>query len=174
MKNILSTLLLLLALSASAQMPRQPETAWISIADSLYALPSAVTQTEVKPGWKIADVAETKSKTKRYIWGAHAKQLADSEQPKLVLKVSNGTLHDIILIRLKEKKEYRLMPKVNPMECEPIFIDLTTFNIQLLSDERYLISPLQPLQKGEYIIIDTSAKAVNEMGDMRVHEFTVR
>lgn len=173
MKKLLYLFILCMPVLAFAQMPKQPDAVWISIADSLYALSPSVTQTEVKPGWKIADIAETKSKAKRYLWGAHARQMADSAQPLFVLKVTNGTLHDFIILRLKQKKQYRLFAKAEYMECEPTFIDLTTFNIKLLPDERYQISPLQPFKPGEYVIIDTTAKPVNEFGDRQVYGFTI-
>lgn len=156
-----------------AQMPRQPETAWIGIGDSLYALPAIQTQTEVKPGWQIADVAKTKDKTTRYVWGAHSRQLADSAQPRFVLRTQQSTLHDFVIIKLKQKKQYRLLPKAKLNECNPIFIDLHTFRIELLPDERYSIIPLRPMEPGEYLLIDTSAKTVNELGDRMAYEFTI-
>jgi len=145
----------------------------MSINSKLYELNSVPTQTEVKPGWKIADIAETKAKTLRYVWGPRSRQLAESKQPTLVLKTQEGTLHDFIFIKLKQKKQYRQFPKAKLSDCNPIYIDLTTFRIELLPDERYQITPLQPFEPGEYVIIDTSAKLLNDFGDMTVYGFTI-
>lgn len=170
-------LLFLLLLSSSilkAQMPSRADRVWMAVADSLYVIHPAQTQTEVKAGWKIADVAETKSKSTRYVWGGLSRQLSPSTQPQFVINTQGCMLHDFIIVKLKAKKQYRLFPKANPLYCQPLFIDLTTFRIELLSDDRYRVTPLQPLQPGEYVIINTAVKAVNEQGDFMVYGFTVK
>lgn len=173
MTRLFTILLLLLPLKLSAQMPAQPDVVWMGIGDSLYAISPSPTQTEVKPGWKIADVAETKSKSIRYVWGAHARQLAEGNLPRLVLKPVQGTLHDFVILKLKQKKQYRKFAKPKIEDCNPIYIDLHSFRIELLPDGRYSITPHQPMQPGEYVIINTAEKPLNELGDRNVYGFAI-
>lgn len=174
MKRLLYTILLICPLSLCAQMPKTEPVACITIGDSLYELPVERTMTEVRPGWKIADVAQTKDKATRYVWGPRSRQISDSRTPRLVIRTrTDGTLHDFVFVRLKEKKQYRKLPKSQIVDCKPIYIDLLTFRIELLPDERYAITPLRPLEPGEYILIDRGAKDASEYGDKTVYSFTV-
>ncbi len=174
MKILPTIAFLLLPWNLFAQMPRTPDSVWMSIGDSLYPISPAQTQTETRPGWKIADVAETRSKSVRYVWGGRSTQLAESPSPRIVLKVQDGTLHDHLILQLKSKKQYRRFPKPDPSDCDPIYIDLNSFRIELLPDERYAITPLRPLPPGEYVIVNTAAKPLNDQGDMTVYGFTVQ
>ena len=174
MKRLLYTILLMCPLSLCAQMPKTEPVACITIGDSLYALPVEQTQTEVRPGWKIADVAETRAKMTRYVWGPRSRQIADGRTPRLVVRTrQDGTINDFVLIRLKEKKQYRQLPKPQIVDCKPTYIDLFTFRIEVLPDERYAVTPLRPLQPGEYILVDRGGKDASEFGDKVVYSFTV-
>lgn len=173
MKKIVLFLLSLCVCQAWSQMPKKRDLAWITVGDSLYVLPVAQTQTEVKPGWKIADVAETKSKMVRYVWGATSRQLSPSQLPRLVLDVQRGTLHDVLIVRLDAKKSYRKFPKADIRDCQPLYIDLTSCKIELLPDERYAVTPLRPLKPGEYIVVNTAEDTLGDYGDREVWGFTV-
>ena len=172
--KIIFILCLLIPVQLSGQVKGDSDKVWIDINDSLYAISPVQTQTQIKPGWKIADVAQTKSKKVRYIWGKNSRQMADTNRPTFVVKVTDGTLHDFVFVKLKEKKEYRQFKKSQIADCSPLYIDLHTFRIELRKDDRYAITPEQPLAKGEYVIIDTSAKPVNEYGDIICYGFTVQ
>ncbi len=173
MKKIITTLFLCLIICSASHAQKLNTVAWMSINNQLYELNGVSTQTEIKPGWKIADIAETKAKSQRYVWGPRSRQLAESNRPTFVLKTQGGTLHDYLIVKMKQKKQYRKFPKIKLEDCNPLYIDLTTFRIELLPDERYKITPLQPLSPGEYVIVDTSAKPSNEYGDITVYGFTV-
>ena len=131
------------------------------------------TQTEIKPGWKIVDI-QLKSKMLRYLWGAKAKQYADTPRPKFVVDTDTLLLSDMALIRLKTKKEYRAIPKPQVHDNKRIMVDLSTFAIEAYQDESFLIQPLQDLQPGEYIFTWSTRATVGELEDWIVWPFNVQ
>ena len=79
---------------------------------------------ETKPGWKIVDI-KLKDKTCHYLWGRQSGQLADSPQPTFDIYLSGKqTLVNYRIVRLKQKKQYRMLPKPRLadneyLECSP-------------------------------------------------------
>ena len=130
------------------------------------------TQTEVKPGWKIVDIQLT-SKFKRYLWGTKAKQLAENSSPKFIVDTDSLLLSDLVLIKLKGKKEYRSIPKLQVHQNKCIHVDLNTFHIEPYGNDLFLIQPIQPLQPGEYIFTWKSLSPVGKMEDWLVWPFSV-
>ena len=131
------------------------------------------TQTEVKPGWKIVDI-QLKDKYQRYLWGTKAKQLADSNRPQFVVDTDTLLLNDMLLIKLKTKKEYRRIPKPQIQDNKYIRVDLSTFSIDAVGEESFLIRPIQELEPGEYIFTWPTRETVGELQDWMVWPFSVQ
>lgn len=166
-------LLCFLTLCTFAQLPAKSSVVSIIIADSLCEIQPVTTQTEFKPGWKIADL-KTKGKYTRYIWGRHSRQFADDRQPVFVIKPDLGkTLNDYAVIRLTEKKEYRRLPSTSLFECGFERIDLDNAVIKLLADESYEVRFKRPMEPGEYILVDMKGEPKSEFGDVEVYPFTI-
>ena len=172
MKRFYFTFLLALCLKVQAQLPATPPEVCIYTGDSAYAISYSLTQTEVRPGWKIVDI-ETKSKKARYLWGKRAKQVTFDRKPRFIIDIQDHELTDFVILKLKEKNTYRKFQKPELVDCPYTRVDLFSFSIKLLEDERYEISPLQNLEPGEYIIARLNAKQENEYGDFKVYPFTV-
>ncbi len=164
---------LLLSFVCHAQMAKISDRVWITVGDSLYPIAPSPTQCEVKPGWNIADVFKTSDKAIRYLWGKTSHQVCDNARPRLVVQLQHGTLHDIVLVRLQSRKQYRRFPKADIRYCDPIYVDLTTCRIELLKENLYAVTPERPLRPGEYILTDLSDKPMNDYGDRYVYAFTI-
>ena len=156
----------------------QPQILWsqtevsILVADSACAIAPVTTQSEHKPGWKIADF-QTKGKSSRYIWGKHSRQFADDRQPAFILRTGKGKVNDYALIRLKEKKQMRQFPSHNLYECGHLPLDLDLMDITAVEEGIYRVRFRQPLQPGEYVILNMKSAPVNDMGDVKVYPFTI-
>jgi hypothetical protein len=131
------------------------------------------TQTEVKPGWKILDI-QLKSKFKRYLWGTKAKQLAENSLPKFIVDTDSLLLSDLVLIKLKGKKEYRSIPKPEVYQNKCIHVDFSTFYIETYGSDLFLIQPIQPLAPGEYIFTWKTLSPVGKTEDWLVWPFSVQ
>lgn len=131
------------------------------------------TQTEIKPGWRIVDI-QLKSTLLRYLWGARAKQLAESSMPQFIVDTDTLLLSDMVLLKLKAKKEYRKIhkPQIHDNEC--IHVDLSTFRIEAYGEKSFLIQPLQALEPGEYIFTWKTIEPVGELADWIVWPFSVK
>lgn len=173
MKRLYLIVIFMLSLAAHAQRPTQPSAVNILVGDSLYELPPVASQSEIKPGWKIVDI-KLKDKTIRYLWGKHAKQLTDNKTPTFVIDVRKDVLHDFAIVKLDERKQYRKFPHADVKECRPQRIDLDWMKIELLKDERYRITPISPMEPGEYVIVNLQGKAINEYGDVEVYPFWIK
>ena len=138
-----------------------------------FAIEAQQTQTEVKPGWKIVDI-QLKDKYQRYLWGTKAKQLADSNRPQFVVDTDTLLLNDMLLIKLKTKKEYRRIPKPQIHDNTYIRVDLSTFSIDAVGEESFLIRPIQELEPGEYIFTWPTCDTVGELHDWMVWPFSVQ
>ena len=132
------------------------------------------TQTEVKPGWKIVDI-QLKSTLKRYLWGNTAKVYTDQQQPKFIVNtIDSITLSEMVLIKLKTKREYRSIPKPNIYDNNCIYVDFNTFHIEPYKDESFLIQPSRALEPGEYIFTWISLPPIGEYRDWMVWPFSVK
>lgn len=138
-----------------------------------YAIEAQQTQTEVKPGWKIADI-QLKSRVHRYLWGTRAKQLVDGNRPQFIVNTDSLLLSDMVLIKLKTKKSYRRIPKAVLLDNDCIFVDLNTFSIQAHGEESFIIQPLRPLDAGEYFFTWLTDEPIGDFGDWRVWPFSIR
>lgn len=131
------------------------------------------TQTELKPGWKIVDI-QLKSKMHRYLWGKTAKQYADTANPQFIVDTDTLLLSDMVLIKLKTKKEYRRIPKAQIKENKRIYVDLSTFRIEAYGKESFLICPIQKLDPGEYIFTWSTLEPIGDLGDWMVWPFCIK
>lgn len=166
MNKILSLVLLLPTLSVLAQKVE------ISVGGNWAEIPVQQTQSELKPGWKIVDY-QMKGKLTHYLSGGHALQLAEGRRP--VFRVTPGgkeVLADYAIIRLKATKYYRKMFRPLLIECNYTRLDLNSFEIRA-EEEAFVCQPRQPLQAGEYILVDMQQQPVGELQDLLVYPFCV-
>ena len=166
MKKILYFIALLSALTVQAQQVE------IAIGEGWAVIPAQQTQSELKPGWKIVDY-QMKSRLTHYLFGGHATQLADGNQP--ALRVTPGekeVLVDYVLIRLKHYKSYRKLPKAKLMENVYMRLEPKDFNVRA-EDDAFVCQPHQPLTPGEYILVCLTQKPIGELGDFLVFPFSV-
>ncbi|MBQ2073432.1 MAG: hypothetical protein IKM92_04965 [Bacteroidaceae bacterium] len=156
-------------------------TATISHAQTIYLdaepapvqIESQLTQSELKPGWKIVDI-QLKSKINRYLWGAKSRQYCDTPRPSFIVNTDSLLLSDLVLIRLKARREYRSIPKPNVHDNKCIFVDLNNFRIEASGEEAFRITPITDLQPGEYIFTWMTARPIGELGDWTVFPFSVK
>lgn len=149
----------------------QPEV-YILVGDSMCAIAPVSTQSEFKPGWKIVDI-QTRGKFARYLWGKHSRQFADDQQPTFIIHTGKYKLTDFVIIKLKEKKDFRQFPSHNLYECRNQPIDLDIMDIKPISDDAYRVRFHAPQQAGEYVIVNMKGVPVNDMGDMKVYPYTI-
>lgn len=138
-----------------------------------YPIATQQTQTEVKPGWKIVDI-QLKSTLRRYLWGAHAKDLADNTRPQFIVDTDTLLLSDMVLIKLKTRKEYRRIPEAELHNNKCLYVDFNNFSIEAYGEEAFLIQPLKALESGEYIFAWTSKERAGELEDWFVWPFSVK
>lgn len=129
------------------------------------------TQTEVKAGWKIVDIT-LKSKVKRYLWGSMAKHLTLNEQPCFMVTCDTLLLSDLVLMRLKQKREYRSIPKAEPRENSYTRVELPNFSIEPMGTDTFLVKPVSPLPQGEYLFMWLTAPRVGKLEDWYVWPFS--
>lgn len=140
--------------------------------EQVYPIQSQQTQTEVKPGWKIVDL-QLKSKWAKYLWGTKSKQLIDTPSPQFIIDTDSLVLSDLVLIKLKTKKEYRSIPKPLLQDNKCIHVDLSTFSISAYRKDDFLIQPITPLEPGEYIFTFTTLSPVGDFSDWIVWPFSI-
>ncbi len=171
-KRLFIFLFSIFSLSVFSQRNVPATSVSMFVEDSFYGIDPVCTQSEYKPGWKIVDI-QTNGKLSRYLWGRHSRQLSDDRTPRLLIETGNYKLNDFVLIKLKEKKEYRKFASHNLFECDGRHIDLDLVAIKLLDDGRYEVRPHVPLTPGEYVIVNLKAEATNDFGDVYVYPFTI-
>lgn len=171
-RRLIAFILLAWSTTVAAQRPQTLSPVGVFIGDSIYRIAPQTTQTEVKAGWKIVDY-QTKSKTTRYLWGAHSKQLIDTQQPCFFINPGSSQLIDFAIIKLSTKRDHRRLPKAQLKECTYRTFDLYNVSTELLSDDNYKVTPKEPLAPGEYIILQMTQTPVNDMGDITVYPFTI-
>ena len=127
---------------------------------------------ETKPGWKIVDI-KLKDKTSHYLWGRQSGQLADSPQPTFDIYLSDKqTLVNYRIVRLKQKKQYRMLPKPRLADNEYLECSPANFLIKPIGQTGFRCTPLQPLKPGEYILLD-AGQDTSDMQKVEVYAFTV-
>lgn len=173
MKHTKALQTLTAALMALSANQAKAQTVSIVSDGKAFAIEAQQTQTEVKPGWKIVDI-QLKDKYQRYLWGTKARQLADSNRPQFVVDTDTLLLNDMLLIKLKTKKEYRRIPKPQLQDNKYIRVDLSTFSIDAVGEDDFLIRPIHDLEPGEYIFTWSTHTTVGDLQDWIVWPFSVQ
>ena len=166
MKKIISVLACLIPLMALAQKVE------IAIGEGWAEIPAQQTQSELKPGWKIVDY-QMKSKLTHYLSGGHASQLAEGNRPIFrVTPSEKEVLIDYALIRLKAMKYYRKLFKPLLVDNNYTRLEPNHFDIKAESDS-FICQPQQPLQSGEYILVNLTQSPIGELQDLLVYPFCI-
>lgn len=168
---VLNLFLTIVALPLFSQMKQSEPTVFIFVEDSMYAMREVTTQTEIKKGIDIQGITVGR-KLRRYIYGADAKQVTDV-QPKFAIYPINQNLNGYVLVRLKERRDYRLLPVPQLVDYDYIRIDLRNFKIENLPNMGFAVTPLSPLFPGEYILVDITQEPCNQYGDFKAYDFKV-
>lgn len=167
----LALLFLQLAIGLFAQMDPPKPTVFLDVDGKPYPMKTVTSQTEQKKGWDIQGKS-VGGKKLRYFWREHAHQLADT-QPRFAIYPQKENLNDYALIRLKSKRQYRRLPDAQLTECPYIRVDLNNFRIESLPEMGFAATPLKPLEPGEYILVNLVQQPVNDMGDIKVYDFSI-
>lgn len=154
-----------------AQRPEEKPKVFIMVNNTPAAMTKLTTQTEVKRGWEIQGITVGK-KNIRYIWGQHAKQLAEVK-PTFAIYPTTENLNDYAVIRMKNRPDHRAMPSAELKDCNYKRVELAHFKIENLPNMGFAVTPLEPLFYGEYILVNLAQKPVNEQGDIEVYDFRV-
>ena len=166
MKKILCLMAVFGTLIARAQRVE------IAVEGSWAEIPAQQTQSELRPGWKIVDY-QMKSRLVHYLSGGHASQLADGNRPVFrVTPSEKDVLVDYALIRLKEFKYYRKLPKVKLADNEYMRLEPNGFEVRAEGDA-FVCQPHQPLAPGDYILVNLTQQPVGDLGDLLVYPFCV-
>lgn len=166
MKKIICLFALFCALNA------YPQRVEIAVSGNWAEIPALQTQSELKPGWKIVDY-QMKSRLTHYLDGGHASQLAEGNRPTFrVAPAEKEVLVDYVLIRLKAFKYYRKLPKAKLMDNVYTRLEPNAFDVKA-DGEAFVCQPLQPLQPGEYILVNLSQKPIGDLQDLLVYPFCV-
>lgn len=146
----------------------------IDVDGTMVEIQSQQTQTEIKPGWKIVDI-QLKSKLVRYLWGKQARVFSDEKRPAfLVTPAEEGVLSDLVFIKLKQKNEYRRIPKSIILENNVVPVDLSNFDIKVQGDSTFMIRPRQDMEPGEYVMTWLNAPLIGEYEDWTVWAFCIK
>ncbi|MCD8301700.1 MAG: hypothetical protein LUC44_01625 [Prevotellaceae bacterium] len=174
MKRQIASLMAVLCLSigAFAQKDPEPVEVQVYVGDSLYAIVRASTQTEAKTGWNVVSFS-VGGKTTKYLWGRQSFQLLDERRPRFVVNPVGGTLSDYAIIRLKQKKTYRLLPEPLLRDNKYMSIDLVNFFVELTEDDKFIVRPQQELESGEYILLNINQEPHGDLGDYYGYPFTI-
>ncbi len=145
----------------------------VMVGPGFIEIPAELTQTEIRPGWKIVDI-QLRSHTTRYLQGRTARQFSDDQMPVLrIMPGKNEMLVDYALIRLKQRQSYRQLPKPDLRQNEYVRIEPKSFSISIVNDSTFECKPLTALQPGAYILTNVAQKPSGEMGDYSVFPLQV-
>lgn len=178
MKKIVKKLLLmgaLVSLTTSwchAQMKAEKPHVFICVEDSAYAMNPRTTQTENKRGWDIQGIT-LGVKTVKYLMGDHAAQITTATPSFIIYPQEEEFLNNYVLIRLKEKRGYRHLPKPTIPECDYKRIELPQFTIENLPKLGFKVTPKAPLFSGEWILVNMAQEPVGKTKDYVVFDFSV-
>lgn len=170
-KVLLLCTFVFLSILTYAQMDQPKPTVFIYVNQSPYPMHASTSQTEQKKGWDIQGF-QVGGKTLRYFSEPHSKQLTD-RKPKFAIYPQTQHLNDYVLIRLREKRNHRLMPAPEFKDCDYTRIELNRFKIENLPNMGFAVTPLKELFPGEYILVDITQKKTNAYGDFKAYDFTV-
>lgn len=145
----------------------------LSVAGNWVEIQAQQTQSELKPGWTIADI-KLKDKLTRYLNGSQSTQTTDDGSPSLLIEPGDReVLVDYAIIRLSRKKFYRKLPKAVLSENAYIRFSPEHFHIHPEGDMGFVCIPRMPLPKGQYIIVHLSQHPIGELQDYLVFPFQV-
>jgi len=145
----------------------------LKVTDSYAEIRAEQTQTELKPGWTVFDI-KLKDKFIHYLDGAHATQLTDDGSPEFrITPAGNEVLADYAVIRLQGRKYYRRMAKSNVRENEYKRIEPEHFFIKSDGKDGFICRPLEPLLRGDYILLNIAQKPIGDLEDLRVYPFRI-
>lgn len=168
MKRNLALILLMFAATSYAQKVS------IKVSEQYVSIPAEQTQTEVKPGWTIADI-KLKDKLTRYLAGGQAKQLSDDSKPHFVIEPGKKeTLVEYALVKLQKRKQYRKFPMANLRDNKYLRIEPSHFEIKTNGDIEFAVSPKADLEPGEYVIMNIQQSPIGELQDYIVFPFQVK
>lgn len=175
MKRLLLTLCALCTLFSSfAQMKEKKSPVAIFVGDSAWNMVAVSTMSEVTNGWSVQGVEVKKAKITRYLNKTQALQQTSETQPKFVFTIEEGTLNDYALIELSVKKNYRKFSSSELARCRYTRISPEEFCITPVEDNKFVVQPLKPLKKGEYVWVNLKQPPVNTYGDVMVFDFSVQ
>lgn len=170
-RSIFTYLCIFLSIPLFSQMPEPKQTVFIFVEDSMFAMRTIDSQTEIKKGWDIQGI-NVGRKIKRYFYGENAKQVTD-QKPTFAIYPTKQNLNDYVLVRLNERRGYRYLPKSEIRDCDYIRIELGHFSIENLPEMGFAVTPLKPLFPGEYILVDITQEPTNKYGDFKAYDFSV-
>ena len=101
-------------------------------------------------------------------------QLTDDQMPTFRLTPGQGeTLVDYALIRLRSKRQWRVLP--NPMLRLNSYLRIEPkhFYIKPAGDSAFEFHPLAALDRGAYILVNLAQQPVGELQDYTVYPFQV-
>lgn len=145
----------------------------LRVAQQVVELPLQSTQTLLHPGWKIADI-KLRDRQEHYLWGIHATQLTDDALPTLIVAPGHEeTLVQYALIRLRNKRDRRIIARNTLKENEYIRLTPEHFHIKLTKDESFACQPLKPLAPGDYLLLNIEQQPQGETGEYQGYTFRV-
>lgn len=145
----------------------------VVVGDTAYTIYKSVTQTGTKTPWRVFSF-DVGGKTTKYLPGKLSNQPLDSPRPVFIIRLEGEVLlADFAIIKLRVKGDRRLLPEPLPRDNEYTPIDLQSFSIQPLDDERFAVQPLSPLPQGEYILLDLNQQPQGESSDYSGFCFTI-
>lgn len=130
-------------------------------------------QTEIKPGWSIAG-KKLKDTRVLYLWGRTALQMTDDRRPVLrVRPAGQETLVDYALVRLRQRRDYRRLPKDQLRDNDYVRLEPEHFDIKVEGDDAFVCTPLANLPAGEYILVCLTQTLQEQQAGYRVFPMRV-
>ena len=154
-----------------AQRPEQPKTVFVYINDSAYAMQERTSQSILKKPLSIQGI-DVGTKVQRYFYGKTSDQRV-GRKPRFAIYPTTQNLNDYAIIRLKQKRDARVMSAPEPLDCKPLRIELGLFELSNLPGMGFAASPVEELKPGEYILLDLTQERVGKLADVRAYPFTV-
>ena len=103
-----------------------------------------------------------------------ARQLTDDQMPTFRLTPAQGeTLVDYALIRLRAKRQWRVLPNALLRLNSYHRIEPKYFYIKPAGDTAFEFHPLAALNRGAYILVNLAQQPVGELQDYVVYPFQV-
>lgn len=125
----------------------------LQVAGHWVSLRAEEMQTEIKPGWSIAG-KKLKDTRVLYLWGRSALQMTDDRRPVLrVHPADQETLVDYALLRLKQRRDHRRLPKDELRDNTYVRLEPEHFDIRVEGDDAFVCTPRVDMSAGEYILV---------------------